>query len=94
MNSVLPKLLHINASGRLKGYTSIGSARFDTTGLLGASKVGGDWQARGFPAWAMWLGIHLVFLVGLRNQLSVFLQWTYAYFTYRRGARIIMGGDR
>jgi NADH dehydrogenase len=48
----------------------------------------------GFPAWAMWLGIHLVFLVGLRNQIAVFLQWVYAYFTYRRGARIIMGGDQ
>ena len=48
----------------------------------------------GIPAWAMWLAIHLVFLVGLRNRISVFLQWTYAYFTYRRGARIIMGEDR
>jgi len=47
----------------------------------------------GFPAWMMWLVIHLVFLVGLRNQISVFLQWTYAYFTYRRGARIIMGEE-
>jgi NADH dehydrogenase len=53
----------------------------------------GKLHLSGFPAWAMWLGIHLVFLVGLRNQLSVFLQWTYAYFTYRRGARIIMGGE-
>ncbi|HKB57785.1 MAG TPA: NAD(P)/FAD-dependent oxidoreductase [Lacunisphaera sp.] len=47
----------------------------------------------GFPAWMMWLLIHLVFLVGLRNRLSVFLQWVYAYFTYKRGARIIMGGE-
>jgi NADH dehydrogenase len=47
----------------------------------------------GFPAWMMWLVIHLVFLVGLRNQIAVFLQWMYAYFTYRRGARIIMDGE-
>lgn len=45
----------------------------------------------GFPAWMMWLSIHLVFLVGMRNRIAVFLQWIYAYFTYRRGARIIMG---
>ena len=45
----------------------------------------------GFPAWTMWLGIHLVFLVGMRNRIAVFLQWIYAYFTYKRGARIIMG---
>lgn len=48
----------------------------------------------GFPAWIMWLVIHLMFLVGLRNRISVFLQWIYAYLTYRRGARIIMGGDK
>jgi thiosulfate reductase cytochrome b subunit len=40
-----------DASGRLKGYTSIGAAKFETTGLFGASKVDGDWQVRGFPAW-------------------------------------------
>jgi NADH dehydrogenase len=45
----------------------------------------------GFPAWMMWLSIHLVFLVGMRNRIAVFLQWIYAYFTYRRGARIVMG---
>lgn len=44
---------------------------------------------RGFPAWLMWLFIHLLFLVGFRNRLAVFLQWVYSYFTWRRGARII-----
>jgi NADH dehydrogenase len=51
----------------------------------------GKLHLSGFPAWMMWLGIHLVFLVGMRNRIAVFLQWIYAYFTYRRGARIIMG---
>ena len=44
---------------------------------------------RGLPAWLMWLFIHLLFLVGFRNRLAVFLQWVYSYFTWRRGARII-----
>jgi len=48
----------------------------------------------GGSAWLAWLGLHLFFLIGLRNRLSVLLQWIYAYFTYRRGARIIMGLDR
>ncbi|HWA27660.1 MAG TPA: NAD(P)/FAD-dependent oxidoreductase [Lacunisphaera sp.] len=47
----------------------------------------------GWLAWMMWLALHLVFLVGLRNRISVFLNWTYSYFTYGRGARIIMGGE-
>ena len=45
----------------------------------------------GYPAWLAWLGVHLLFLVGFRNKLSVLLQWTYSYFTYRRGARVISG---
>jgi NADH dehydrogenase len=48
----------------------------------------------GLSAWIAWLGLHLVFLVGLRNRISVLISWTYSYFTYQRGARIIMGmGD-
>jgi NADH dehydrogenase len=47
-------------------------------------------KARGLLAWLMWLFIHLLFLVGLRNRLFVFMQWIYSYFTWRRGARIIM----
>ena len=38
-----------------------------------------------------WLGVHLMFLVGFRNKLSVLIQWTYSYFSYKRGARIITG---
>ncbi|HUJ42598.1 MAG TPA: NAD(P)/FAD-dependent oxidoreductase [Opitutaceae bacterium] len=51
----------------------------------------GRLQFGGWPAWAAWLGVHLVFLIGFRNKLSVFLQWVYSYWTYRRGARIITG---
>jgi len=49
----------------------------------------------GFFAWLAWLFIHLIFLIGFRNKLAVLLQWTYAYFAYKRGARIItMAADR
>ncbi len=47
-------------------------------------------KARGFVAWLMWLFIHLLFLVGFRNRLFVFMQWVYSYFTWQRGARIIL----
>jgi NADH dehydrogenase len=45
----------------------------------------------GFFAWFAWLAVHLVFLIGFRNKLTVLLSWTYSYFTYRLGARIITG---
>ena len=54
----------------------------------------GKLEVTGFPAWLAWLGIHLIFLVGFRNKLAVLLQWTYSYFTFKRGARIITGLKR
>lgn len=51
----------------------------------------GKLHLRGFPAWAAWLAIHLIFLIGFRNRVSVLVQWVYAYFFHRRGARIITG---
>jgi NADH dehydrogenase len=46
-------------------------------------------QISGWLAWASWLLVHLIFLIGFRNKLAVMLQWTYSYFTYKRGSRII-----
>jgi NADH dehydrogenase len=43
----------------------------------------------GFPAWVAWLCIHILYLIGFRNRLVVMLQWTWAYFTFQRGARLI-----
>jgi NADH dehydrogenase len=50
-------------------------------------------QLSGWIAWMMWLVVHLLFLVGFLNKISVLIQWTYSYLTYKRGARIITGVD-
>ncbi|HEU5395819.1 MAG TPA: NAD(P)/FAD-dependent oxidoreductase, partial [Verrucomicrobiae bacterium] len=49
----------------------------------------GRLRLSGFPAWLMWLLVHLVFLLGFRNRIAVLSQWIYSYLTFRRGARII-----
>lgn len=54
-----------------------------------ANLFGGKIQVGGRLAWFLWLGIHITYLIGFRNRLSVLLQWAYAYFTYQRGARLI-----
>ncbi|MCH8569252.1 MAG: NAD(P)/FAD-dependent oxidoreductase [Balneolales bacterium] len=43
----------------------------------------------GFMAWAMWSVIHILFLIGFRNRLHVFVEWMWHYFTYKRGVRLI-----
>lgn len=45
----------------------------------------------GLPAWWFWLGIHIFFLIGFRNRLIVLIEWAWAYWTYQRHARIIVG---
>jgi NADH dehydrogenase len=46
-------------------------------------------RVTGFLAWYLWLFVHIMYLAGFRNRLSVLIEWAYAYFTYQRGSRII-----
>ena len=54
----------------------------------------GRWKLSGALAWWFWLWAHVFFLIGFRNRLVVMLNWTWAYWTYQRAARIILGDDR
>jgi NADH:ubiquinone reductase (H+-translocating) len=36
----------------------------------------------GLPAWLTWLTIHIFFLVGFRNRITVFFEWVWTYFTF------------
>jgi NADH dehydrogenase len=44
----------------------------------------------GFPAWALWLLVHLFYLTGFQNRLLVVLRWTISFLTRGRGARLIV----
>jgi len=46
-------------------------------------------KARGFPAWVLWLGIHIFQLIGFRNKMFVLINWAWDYFFYERSARLI-----
>lgn len=45
----------------------------------------------GFPAWLLWVFVHIFFLIGFRNRVIVLIEWAISYFTYSRGARLITG---
>lgn len=45
----------------------------------------------GFPAWFTWVTVHIFFLIGFRNRLSVFAAWIWNYFAFSRAARLITG---
>ncbi|MGQ0639831.1 MAG: NAD(P)/FAD-dependent oxidoreductase [Gemmatimonadaceae bacterium] len=50
----------------------------------------GAFTMSGWIAWWLWLTIHILYLAGFRNRLSVMLQWAWSYFTYQRGVRLIV----
>jgi NADH dehydrogenase len=65
-----------------------------TIGRMAAVVHLGKLELSGAIAWWFWLLAHVFFLIGFRNRLVVMLNWTWAYWTYQRAARIILGQDR
>ena len=65
-----------------------------TIGRMAAVVHLGKLKLSGAAAWWFWLLAHVFFLIGFRNRLVVMLNWTWAYWTYQRAARIILGGNR
>ena len=49
----------------------------------------GSLHGSGFPAWFLWVFVHLMYLVEFENRLLVFVEWVYNYITRNRGARLI-----
>ncbi len=45
---------------------------------------------RGFLGWVAWLGLHLVYLIGFRNRVVVLVNWTWRYFDWPSGPRLII----
>ena len=45
----------------------------------------------GFPAWVIWVFVHIGYLIEFDNKVLVMVQWAFAYITRNRGARLITG---
>lgn len=80
---------------RVVGKKSIPPFRYHSRGNL--ATVGRSFaivetrssQMSGFPAWVIWLTVHIAYLIGFRNRLLVLLQWAWEYVTRQRSARLI-----
>ena len=93
MGQYVAKAIQAKVAGRLSEpfhYVDKGSfaviGRGSAIGTL-FNKV----RLSGRPAWVMWLGIHLAFLVGFGNRVSVLGSWAYTYLTRKREVRLITG---
>jgi NADH dehydrogenase len=48
------------------------------------------WSFTGFPAWMIWLAVHLYSLIGFRNRIFVLMDWAWDYFFIERAIRLII----
>ncbi len=48
----------------------------------------------GFPAWVLWMGVHLMSLMGMRNKVMVFVNWVLNYFNFGSPLRVLMRPSR
>jgi NADH dehydrogenase len=70
-------------------YTNKGDLA--TIGRYRAIADFGRFTVSGVIAWWLWLLLHIMYLAGFRNRISVLIEWAYSYFTYGRGSRLITG---
>jgi NADH dehydrogenase len=54
------------------------------------AELPGGLRFRGTLGWLVWLGVHLVFLVGFRNRVVVLVNWAWNYLTWDRASRVIL----
>lgn len=62
-----------------------------TIGRKSAVALLGNIKLWGIPAWLVWLFAHIYFLIGFRNRVIVMIDWAWAYFSFQRYARIVIG---
>jgi NADH dehydrogenase len=72
-----------------KPFRYIDPGNMATIGRNNAIADFGFLRVSGYLGWLMWLFVHIMFLIGFRNRLSVMMQWAASYFTYQRSVRLI-----
>lgn len=54
----------------------------------------GRFHLRGRAAWLVWMGVHLMSLLGMRNRTVVFINWMWGYFTFSSGLRLLLRPEK
>lgn len=71
-------------------FKYVDKGQMATVGRSRAIAEVSGYQFAGFFAWLVWLVVHIFFLTGFRNRFFVVLSWAWSFFTFRRGARLIV----
>ena len=49
----------------------------------------GRFSFSGWPAWLIWVFVHILYLIEFDSKLRIMMQWAWNFFTKKRGARLI-----
>jgi NADH dehydrogenase len=95
MGQYVARLLRLRRAGRAMApfrYVNRGSMA-----VIGRNRAVGDlhWlRVSGFPAWLLWILVHIMSLIQPEKRLRVFVQWAWRYFSNQSGDRLITGDER
>ena len=85
------QILHTIARRPREPFKYFDKGTMATIGRRAAvAELPGGIKLTGAVAWLSWLALHLVYLLGARNRVSVFVNWAWNYFTWDRGPRLIL----
>jgi NADH dehydrogenase len=95
MGRYAAKAIHADLVSKPRGnFRYFDKGDMATIGRLAAvAKIEWPFKAHwgGFMAWLTWLVVHIYFLIGFRNRITIFATWAWTYFTFADGARLITG---
>ena len=95
MGDHVAKLIAADLAGKPRpNFRYFDKGDMATIGRMSAvAKVEWPFKAHmsGFFAWFAWVTVHIFFLIGFRNRISVLSNWIWTYFTFTRSARLITG---
>ncbi|MEM6514944.1 MAG: NAD(P)/FAD-dependent oxidoreductase [Bacteroidota bacterium] len=80
---------HLN-NGKMKEFSYFDKGTMATIGRNRAVADISRLKFGGFFAWFIWMFVHLMALVGFRNRVIVFFNWTYNYINFDKAARLII----
>ena len=89
-NFVADTILNDIADSPRSEFKYFDKGQMATIGRSRAIAEVGKFRFAGFFAWLVWLVVHIFFLTGFRNRFFVVLSWAWSFFTFRRGARLIV----
>lgn len=87
---LVKNLSNLQQQQPLKAFTYYNKGSMATIGRNNAIVEMKKIRFGGFAAWAVWLFIHLMSIVGVKNRLFIFIDWMWSYFTYDPSLRLII----